>query len=65
MIFQPPSTVIIRKIGPRLFLSTITLAWGAVMIGFGFSPSYQVLLALRLLLGVFEAGYFPGCVYLL
>ncbi|KAI1767040.1 major facilitator superfamily MFS-1 [Hypoxylon sp. FL1150] len=65
MIFQPPSTVIIRKVGPRIFLSTITLSWGAVMIGFGFSPSYQVLLALRLLLGVFEAGYFPGCVYLL
>ncbi|KAI0180791.1 major facilitator superfamily MFS-1 [Hypoxylon sp. FL1284] len=65
MIFQPPSTIIIRKIGPRLFLSSITLGWGAVMIGFGFSPRYQVLLALRLILGVFEAGYFPGSVYLL
>ncbi|OTB01374.1 hypothetical protein M426DRAFT_75225 [Hypoxylon sp. CI-4A] len=65
MIFQPPSTVIIRKVGPRIFLSTITLAWGAVMIGFGFSPSYQVLLALRLILGVCESGFFPGCVYLL
>ncbi|KAI4865247.1 major facilitator superfamily MFS-1 [Hypoxylon rubiginosum] len=65
MIFQPPSTVVIRKVGPRIFLSTITLAWGAVMIGFGFTPSYQVLLALRLVLGAFEAGYFPGCVYLL
>ncbi|KAI2626776.1 MFS general substrate transporter [Hypoxylon sp. NC1633] len=65
IVFQPPSTVLIRKVGPRIFLSTITLAWGAVMIGFGFSPSYQVLLALRLVLGIFEAGYFPGCVYLL
>ncbi|KAI8956620.1 MFS general substrate transporter [Daldinia sp. FL1419] len=65
ILFQPPSTVLIRKVGPRIFLSTITLAWGAVMIGFGFSPSFEVLLALRLILGAFEAGYFPGCVYLL
>lgn len=35
------------------------------MIGFGFSPSYQILLGLRIILGVFEAGYFPGSVYLL
>ncbi|KAI5863291.1 major facilitator superfamily MFS-1 [Durotheca rogersii] len=65
IIFQPPSTVVIRKVGPRIFLSTITLSWGAVMIGFGFSPSFEVLAALRLILGIFEAGYFPGCVYLL
>ncbi|KAL7626525.1 hypothetical protein AAE478_003297 [Parahypoxylon ruwenzoriense] len=65
IIFQPPSTVVIRKIGPRLFLSTITFAWGAVMIGFGFSPSYEALTGLRLVLGAFESGYFPGCVYLL
>jgi hypothetical protein len=31
-IFQIPATVIIRKIGPRLFLSGIVLCWGAVMI---------------------------------
>ncbi|KAI1659477.1 MFS general substrate transporter [Daldinia decipiens] len=65
ILFQPPSTILIRKVGPRIFLSTITLAWGAVMIGFGFSPSFEVLMALRLILGAFEAGYFPGCVYLL
>ena len=31
-IFQIPATVIIRKIGPRLFLSGIVLFWGAVML---------------------------------
>ncbi|KAI1469282.1 MFS general substrate transporter [Daldinia caldariorum] len=65
IIFQPPSTVLIRNIGPRIYLPSITLAWGAVMIGFGFSPTYEVLLGLRLVLGAFEAGYFPGCTYLL
>ncbi|KAI1376872.1 MFS general substrate transporter [Hypoxylon crocopeplum] len=65
IIFQPPSTILIRKVGPRIFLSSITLAWGAVIIGAGFSPTYEVLVALRLVLGIFEAGYFPGCAYLL
>ncbi|OTB17790.1 hypothetical protein K445DRAFT_56309 [Daldinia sp. EC12] len=65
IIFQPPSTVLIRKLGPRIYLPTITFAWGAVMIGFGFSPTYEVLMGLRLILGAFEAGYFPGCAYLL
>ncbi len=31
-IGQPPATVLIRKIGPRIFLSFIVFAWGVVMI---------------------------------
>lgn len=31
-IFQAPATILIRKIGPRLFLSAIVLCWGATMI---------------------------------
>jgi MFS family permease len=65
IVFQPPSTVIIRKIGPRLHLSIITLLWGAVMIGFGFVKKWDQLAALRVVLGVLEAGFFPSCVYLL
>jgi hypothetical protein len=33
VVFQFPSTIIIRKLGPRVHLSTITLLWGACMIG--------------------------------
>ncbi|ROT34495.1 MFS general substrate transporter [Sodiomyces alkalinus F11] len=65
IIFQPPSTVIIRKIGPRIHLSVICLFWGAVMIGMGFAQDYGQLAVMRTLLGVLEAGFFPGCVYLL
>lgn len=32
VIFQPPTTVILRKVGPRRFLSTIVVFWGATMI---------------------------------
>jgi len=65
VIFQPPATVLCRKIGPRVFLSTITLAWGIVMIGFGFVKDWTHLVGLRAVLGVLEAGFFPGVVYLL
>lgn len=65
IVFQPPATVICRYLGPRNFLSVIVVAWGAVMIGMGFADSYGVMAALRVLLGVLEAGFFPSCVYLL
>lgn len=65
IIFQPPSTVLVRKIGPRIHLATITLLWGALMIGFGFVKQWQDMAALRVVLGILEAGFFPSCVYLL
>jgi len=39
IVFQPPATVIVRYLGPRNFLAAIVVAWGAVMIGMGFSDS--------------------------
>jgi len=57
---QPPATVVLRKLGPRTFLPAIVVIWGSVMIGFGFVKEWHTLLPLRLLLGIFEAGFFPG-----
>jgi MFS family permease len=62
---QPPATVVLRKLGPRIFLPSIVVIWGSVMIGFGFVKEWHSLLPLRLLLGIFEAGFFPGSAYLL
>jgi hypothetical protein len=31
----------------------------------GFPKKWQIMIPLRMLLGLFEAGFFPGCVYLL
>jgi hypothetical protein len=33
IVFQFPSTVIIRYLGPRIHIASITLAWGLLMIG--------------------------------
>ncbi|KAK3385038.1 major facilitator superfamily domain-containing protein [Podospora didyma] len=65
IIFQPPSTVIVRKIGPRVHMACITVLWGCCMIGMGFVANFEQLTGLRVLLGVLEAGFFPSCVYLL
>ncbi|KAG5981570.1 hypothetical protein E4U55_002826 [Claviceps digitariae] len=65
VVFQPPSTVLVRAIGPRVHLAGITLLWGAVMIGMGFVKGWHQLTALRAVLGLLEAGFFPSCVYLL
>jgi MFS family permease len=59
IVFQPPATVLTRKIGPRYFLAGLCVAWGAVMIGMGFTRSWAALAACRVILGLFEAGFFP------
>lgn len=65
VLLQPPATVVLRKVGPRVFLPTITILWGATMICFGFVKEWTQMLPLRIVLGIFEAGFFPGCAYLL
>jgi MFS family permease len=65
IVFQPPATVIVRYLGPRIFLSVIVVAWGAVMIGMGFVHTFEAMAAMRVILGILEAGFFPSCVYLL
>ncbi|KAL4973678.1 major facilitator superfamily domain-containing protein [Aspergillus desertorum] len=56
VVFQPIATALIRKIGPRIFISVI---------GFAYSPDWRALTDLRAVLGILEAGFFPGAVYLL
>lgn len=47
---------------PSLWLGFLLAAWGCVTIGFAGVQNYATVLALRLLIGVFEAGFFPGLV---
>ncbi|CAG9953212.1 unnamed protein product [Clonostachys rosea f. rosea IK726] len=65
VLFQPPSTAILRKVEPRLFLSLTTLVWGLTTIASGFVKNWNELIPLRLILGACEAGFFPGCAYIL
>lgn len=63
--FEVPSNMVLKKLKPSIWLPTIMVAWGAVMIGMGFVQGYTGLLITRILLGATEAGLFPGVAYFL
>jgi sugar phosphate permease len=56
VLCQPFMIIICRKVGPRYFLPGICIAWGAVIIGFGFTKAWSGLVPLRLVLGLLESG---------
>ncbi|KAH7038306.1 major facilitator superfamily domain-containing protein [Microdochium trichocladiopsis] len=64
ILLEIPSNMIIRKFRPSTYISTLMMSWGIVNMCMGFVKTYEALVALRFLLGVFEAGLMPGIVYL-
>lgn len=64
-LFELPSNILLRHVGAAKWLGSITVAWGLVMMGMGFAKHWWEIAILRTVLGFFEAGFFPGCVYLI
>lgn len=64
-LFELPSNYIIRRIGARWWLSFLITAWGACVLGAGFIQHWTTLVVLRALLGCFEAGLFPGAIFII
>lgn len=60
VVFEIPSNVIMKKVGARLWLARIGVTWGIVTIATGFVQNTTQLYLARILLGVCEAGLFPG-----
>ncbi|KAJ9612209.1 hypothetical protein H2200_003806 [Cladophialophora chaetospira] len=65
IIFEIPSNMALKRVGPARWLSFLTFAWGLVTLGIGFSKNWQTVAICRVLLGICEAGLFPGCLYLM
>ncbi|KAI4693049.1 uncharacterized protein J4E88_001420 [Alternaria novae-zelandiae] len=65
VLFEVPSNLILKKMKPSTWLSLIMICWGLSTVGMGLITNFGGLLAMRLLLGLFEAGLFPGCLYLI
>jgi ACS family tartrate transporter-like MFS transporter len=61
-IFEIPSNLLLHKIGARIWIARILISWGFVAALTGFVHSLLHLYILRFLLGVAEAGFFPGIV---
>ncbi|KAJ5985803.1 hypothetical protein N7522_012999 [Penicillium canescens] len=65
ILFEVPSNLVLRKVPPSWWLSGIMFLWGIVTICQGVTKSFGGLVACRFLLGLFEAGFMPGCIYLI
>lgn len=61
-LFEIPSNLILERVGARLWIARIMMVWGLVSMGMMFIHSAATFYAARILLGVAEAGFFPGMV---
>lgn len=57
-----PSNLILHKIGARVWMTVLLVGWGVVSMGTMFVTGSASFYGLRLLLGVMEAGFFPGVI---
>ncbi|KIP07137.1 hypothetical protein PHLGIDRAFT_431325 [Phlebiopsis gigantea 11061_1 CR5-6] len=64
-IFEVPSNVFLKRLRPSIWLSLLMLLWGVMMTVQGLVHNYGGLLGIRWMLGLFEAGLFPGVNYYL
>ena len=64
-VFEVPSNYLLKKYKPSRWFSFLMMAWGALTMLIAATRNYGGLLATRFLLGMFEAGLFPGLIYCL
>ncbi|RAK95823.1 MFS general substrate transporter [Aspergillus ibericus CBS 121593] len=69
VVFFPPyiclqmlGPVLIRKLGPKVFLSSICFVWGVTMMCGGFVHNWTQPVGIRIIIGTLEAGFFPAAV---
>ena len=59
-VFEIPSNLLLHKLGARVWIARILISWGIIAMLTGFVRTTAHLYVLRFLLGVAEAGFFPG-----
>ena len=60
LLFEVPSNLALHRFGARRWIARIMVSWGVVASLMAFVDSAGTLYALRVLLGIAEAGFFPG-----
>ena len=65
ILLEIPSNMALYKFGARRWLARIMVSWGIVSLLFTFVQNIPSLYALRVLLGIAEAGFFPGAILFL
>ncbi|XBS69197.1 MFS transporter [Acerihabitans sp. KWT182] len=62
-LFEVPSNLMMHRLGPRVWLSRIMITWGLISGAMCFAHNATSFYIIRMLLGVAEAGFFPGVIY--
>ncbi len=61
-LFEIPSNLVLEKVGARLWIARIMITWGIISALTAFVTGPASFLIIRFLLGVAEAGFFPGMI---
>ena len=61
-VFEVPSTIILHHVGARFWIGRVMITWGLVSIAMAFTRGPISFYILRFLLGLAEAGFFPGII---
>jgi len=64
-LFEVPSNLLLDKFGARKWFARILLTWGLITMAMALIQGPHSFYILRFLLGVAEAGFFPGVLYLI
>jgi MFS family permease len=64
-VFEVPSNILLKKLRPSRWIAFLMFGWGAITMCLGACNNFGSVTACRWLLGMFEAGLFPGLVYYL
>jgi MFS family permease len=63
--FEVPSNVVLKKFGARMWIARIMISWGVISACMIFVRGEWSFYAMRFLLGLAEAGFFPGVIFYL
>lgn len=56
LLIEVPSNILLKRIGPRWYIPALVFGFGVVSIATAFVRTYEQLIGVRVLLGVFEGG---------
>ncbi len=62
LLFEVPSNLILNKVGARIWIARVMVTWGIVSALSAFVVGPTSFYAMRFILGVAEAGFFPGII---
>jgi MFS family permease len=63
--FEVPSNVLLKKFGARMWIARIMISWGIISACMVFVKGEWSFYGMRFLLGLAEAGFFPGVIFYL